>query len=205
MISATTIPAEAVITPQQRARRAMIDSQLRTSGVNSPFVLARMAAVPREDFVPAASRAIAYMDRAIRLEGGGWLPAPLVQGRMLEEADPAGSEHALLVDGGSGYLAELLRPLVAKLTVLSPAEAAGPGRKGKGADLLVVDGAVEEIPAALASRLAEGARIVTGLASHGVTRIAVGRKVDGAIALIPVADIGIPQLSEFDRPKGWSF
>ena len=41
------------------ARKAMIDSQLRTSGVNEPFVLERMAAVAREDFVPAAAPAVA--------------------------------------------------------------------------------------------------------------------------------------------------
>lgn len=205
MISDPIDAAEAAATPQNRARRAMIDSQLRTSGVNTPAVLARMAAVPREDFVPAASKGIAYMDRAIRLENGGWLGAPLVQGKMLEEAGPAGTEHALIVDGGSGYLAELLRPLVAELTVISPDEALGAGKKGKGANLLVIDGAVEKIPAKLANRLADGARIVTGLTGNGVTRIAVGRKIGGSVSLIPVADIGIPQLPEFDKPKGWSF
>ena len=43
----------------------MIDSQLRTSGVNEPWVLAAMAGVAREDFVPAAARSAAYIDRAI--------------------------------------------------------------------------------------------------------------------------------------------
>ncbi|QZH76610.1 MAG: protein-L-isoaspartate O-methyltransferase [Erythrobacter sp.] len=183
----------------------MIDSQLRTSGVNAPAVLMRMAAVAREDFVPAASKGVAYMDRAIRLDNGGWLPAPLVQGKMLEEADCTGTEHALLVDGGSGYLAELLRPLVAKLTVISPEEALGAGKKGKGANLLMIDGAVEELPTKLANRLADGARIVTGLAENGVTRIAVGRKLASGVSLIPVYDVGIPQLHAFDKPKGWSF
>lgn len=205
MISDPLDAAEAADLTQERARRAMIDSQLRTSGVNEPFVLKRMAAVAREDFVPAPSRGVAYMDRAIRLDDGGWLPAPLVQGKMLEEANPTGDEHALVVDAGSGYLAELLRPLVAKLTIISPADAVGTGRKGKGAQLLVIDGAVEQIPAKLANRLADGARIVTGLSSNGVTRVAVGRKTGSDIALLPVFDIGMPQLGAFDAPKGWSF
>jgi protein-L-isoaspartate(D-aspartate) O-methyltransferase len=187
------------------ARRAMIDSQLRTSGVNEPFVLRRMGEVAREDFVPAASKGVAYVDRAIRLESGAWLPAPLVQGKMLEEAAPTGTEKAIVVDAGSGYLAELFRPLVAELTVLSPEEATGKGARGKGAELLVIDGAVEEVPAGLARRLADGARIVTGMVSGGVTRLAVGRKNDSGVALMPVADLGIPQLHEFDKPKGWSF
>ena len=44
----------------ERARRAMIDSQLRTSGVNAPWVLDRMRAVPREDFLPATAQGFAY-------------------------------------------------------------------------------------------------------------------------------------------------
>ena len=155
--------------------------------------------------MPAASKGVAYVDRAIRLESGAWLPAPLVQGKMLEEAAPVGGEKAIVVDAGSGYLAELLRPLVAELTVISPEEAVGKGTKGNGATLLLIDGAVEEVPAALAKRLADGARIVTGLVSSGVTRIAVGRKDDSGVSLMPVYDIGIPQLHEFDKPKGWSF
>ena len=71
------------------ARKAMIDSQLRTSGVNEAFVLERMGAVPREDFVPEGAKGTAYMDRAIRLAEGGYLPAPLFHGAMLAEAHPA--------------------------------------------------------------------------------------------------------------------
>ena len=51
-------------------RRAMVDSQLRTSGVMEPWVLAAMGAVARENFVPAALREIAYMDRSIVLDNG---------------------------------------------------------------------------------------------------------------------------------------
>jgi protein-L-isoaspartate(D-aspartate) O-methyltransferase len=53
-----------------RERKAMIESQLRVSGVNDPAVLAAFAAVPREDFVPAERRALAYMDRAVPLGDG---------------------------------------------------------------------------------------------------------------------------------------
>lgn len=197
--------AEAANIAPNTARRAMIDSQLRTSGVNAPFVLKRMAAVAREDFVPAESRAIAYMDRSIRLAGGASLPAPIVQGRMLEEANPKGAEKAIVVDAGSGYMTELLRPLVAGVTQITPQDAVGKGTKGKGADLLIIDGAVEAIPASLTKRLADGARIVTGIVENGVTRIAVGRKNGNDVSLMPVYDTGIPHLAEFDVPKGWSF
>lgn len=205
MISDPLDAAEAANVTGNPARRAMIDSQLRTSGVNSPYVIRRMGEVAREDHVPVASKSLAYVDRAIKLGNGNWLPAPLVQGKMLEEAQPTGAEKAIVVDAGSGYLAELLRPLVGELVTLSVEDATGKGTKGKGAQLLVIDGAVEEIPAGLARRLADGARIVTGIANNGVTRIAVGRKDESGVSLMPVFDIGIPQLHAFDKPKGWSF
>ena len=52
------------------ARRHMIESQLRPSDVSDPVVIAAMAVTPREDFVPASHRAIAYIDRAVPLAGG---------------------------------------------------------------------------------------------------------------------------------------
>jgi len=187
------------------ARKAMIDSQLRTSGVNAPFVLRRMGEVPRERFVPEALRSVAYMDRAVPLGGGRWLPAPEVQGLMLQEALPKDSDRVLLVDGGSGYMAEVLRPLVASVEVIDPV--AGASGKAEGSDftLLMIDGAVEQIPQALIALLAPDGRIVTGHLSEGVTQVAVGRIAAGAAALLPVAEVGIPVLPEFAAPKKWTF
>ena len=180
------------------ARKAMIDSQLRTSGVNAGFVLARMGAIAREDFVPDAARGVAYMDRAISLGSGRWLAAPVVQGMMLQEAAPTPEDKALLVDGGSGYLAELLRLLVGTLEVVSPEEAQSGSRKGGYT-------AVEQLPETLVKRLAEEARIVCGMVQGGVTRLARGRKTAGSAALLPLAEIGMPVLPEFSKPKAWTF
>ncbi|HEY7807900.1 MAG TPA: protein-L-isoaspartate O-methyltransferase [Croceibacterium sp.] len=187
------------------ARKAMIDSQLRTSGVNTPFVLARMAVVAREDFVPASARGIAYIDRAIALGNGRYLPAPVVQGMMLQEARPSTADKALLVDGGSGYLAELLRPLPGSLEVISPAGAVAASRERGDFTLLMIDGAIEQLPDPLVQRLADGARVVTGLLRNGVTRLAAGRKAAGAVGLVALTELGIPVLTEFAAPKGWSF
>ena len=186
------------------ARRAMIDSQLRTSGVNEPWVLTAMAGIAREDYVPEGMRAAAYIDRAIALGEGRMLAAPLVHGRMLAEAVPTAADKALLVGDGNGYLAALLRPLVGTLDARSPAEAAS--AQGAGSySLVIIDGAIEELPAGLSAQLAENGRIVTGLAERGVTRIATGRKAAGETALLPVADIGMPVLAEFAAPRRWSF
>ncbi|MGX7951178.1 protein-L-isoaspartate O-methyltransferase family protein [Tsuneonella sp. HG249] len=186
------------------ARRAMIDSQLRTSGVNEPWVLSRIAATPREEFVPAAARDVAYIDRAIALEGEGMLAAPLFYGRLLSESKPATDDAVLVVDGGSGYLPALLRGVSAKVDAISPVEAVRGKKKGD-YTLLMIDGAAEEIPASLAGRLADGARVVTGIVTNGVTRLAIGRKAAGAISLLPLAEMGIPRIAAFDKPKAWTF
>lgn len=185
------------------ARRAMIVSQLRTSGVNEPWVLEAMANVPRENFVPAELRDAAYIDRAVPLGDGRFLGAPLVQGKTLQEAAPKKTDKVLLVGDGEGYLATLLRPLVGTLDAVAPAAAGEPGSGEY--DLIVIDGAIEVLPDALSARLAEGGRVVTGLTERGVTRLAAGTKANGVTSLLPLAELGIPVLSEFAAPKRWSF
>lgn len=190
--------------PSATARRAMIDSQLRTSGVNEEYVLARMIAVPREDFLPADKAPFAYIDRAVALGDAGHLAAPLFYGKLLLEAAPLPDDRVLVVEGGTGYLAELLRPLVAGLATISAAEAATTAAAGD-YTLIVVDGAIEQLPDGLAAQLAEDGRIVTGLVLRQVTRLAAGRKVAGQVNLQPVEDLGIPVLHAFDAPRGWTF
>ncbi|KPL69097.1 protein-L-isoaspartate O-methyltransferase [Erythrobacter sp. SG61-1L] len=187
------------------ARKAMVDSQLRVSGVNTDIVRERMGAVAREEFVPEELRAIAYMDRAVPLGSGRFLAAPLVHGRMLEESAPTADDSVLLVDGGSGYMAELLRPLVASLEVIKPEDAAAASRKKGDVTLLVIDGAIGQLPDALAKRLADNGRLVSGLVVRGLTRLAYGRKIAGEVSLIPLTEMGIPVLPEFAVSKSWSF
>jgi len=197
---------------QAAARRAMIDSQLRTSGVNEPWILAAMAALPRENFVPVAMRDAAYIDRAIPLGGGRWLAAPLVHARFLAEAEPIQADRALLIGDPAGYLAALLGPMVGSLDIVEPNQAATVGAVGY--TLIVIDGAVEQIPKAVAAAMADNGRLVTGTVTStvtgpmnggGVTRLAVGRKVAGDVALLPLAELGMPVLDEFAAPKRWSF
>lgn len=187
------------------ARKAMIDSQLRTSGVNEPFVLERMNAVLREDFVPETARSSAYIDRSVPLANGRRLAAPVFYGMMLAEAQPRPDDTVLVVDSGSGYLPELLRPLVASVEVISPEDALVKSRKRASFSLMMIDGAVEELPDSLTSRLGDGGRVLTGLVTQGVTRLAAGRKTTGGIALLPLAEMGVPRLAEFDKTTGWSF
>jgi protein-L-isoaspartate(D-aspartate) O-methyltransferase len=187
------------------ARRAMIDSQLRTSGVNEEYVLARMMAVPREDFLPTEKAALAYIDRAVTLDAGSALASPLFYGKLLVEAAPAADDRVLVIEGGTGYLAALLRPLVSELVAVSAADAAEGRVAGGPFTLIVIDGAIAQLPEKLAAALAEDGRIISGLVLRQVTRLASGRKVAGRVNLQPIEDLGIPVLHAFDAPKTWTF
>lgn len=190
-------------TESSKARKAMIDSQLRTSGVNEEFALARMLAVPREDFLPQDKAPLAYIDRSVRIDGGA-LASPLFYGKALLEAAPAADDRVLVVEGGTSYLAALVRPMVQGLTSVTAASAANGDLDGT-YSLIIVDGAIEHLPDAMAHCLEEGGRMVSGLVLRNVTRLATGRKVAGHLSLQPIEDLGIPILHAFDAPKKWTF
>ncbi len=188
------------------ARRAMVDSQLRTSGVNEPYVLSRMLAVPREKFVPQKARGTAYIDRSIALDNGRRIAAPVFYGMLLEEADPRQDDRVLIVDAGSGYLPALIEPLVAQVQIITPEQANdAASAQDDFFSLVLIDGAVENVPRAIAAFMTADARLVTGLVTKGVTRLAAGRRSATDIALLPLAELGIPRIADFDTPKSWSF
>jgi len=192
-------------TNMSSARKAMINSQLRTSGINEEYVLSRMNSVAREEFVPDAVKPLAYMDRAIPLGEGRFLPSPVVHGMMLTEAAPGPDDTVLIVENGSSYLAELVQPLVASVDTISAQDAAGKSRGGSTYSLVLIDGAVEELSNTVKKRMDDGGRIVTGVVTRGVTRLASGKKIAGTVSLRPIAEIGIPVLDMFTKPESWSF
>ena len=201
-------------------RAAMVESQLRTSDVDDPRVIAAMARVPREDFVPAERRAMAYVDRSIPLAGGRALNPPLATGRLLKEAQVEQGDRVLLIGAATGYSAALLSALGAKVTAVEVEE--GPqltaenvvivrGPLAAGApdgapyDILFIDGAVEQVPAALIAQLADGARVVTGLVERGVTRLCSGRVVSGVLGLVSLTDLEMVVLPGFAAPERFVF
>jgi len=185
------------------ARRAMIDSQLRVSGINQDWVLAAVARAPREDFVPVEARASAYIDRSIPLGKGRAMPAPLVQAMLLAEAAPQ-ADDTVLVIAETGYLAALVEGRAQSVETVDAAGALSLQAKSA-YSLVLIDGAVEVLPQSVIDAVDENGRVVCGLAERGVTRLAVARKSGGAAALVARADVGMPVLAEFAAPKTWSF
>ena len=95
----------------EAARRQMIDQQLRASAVLDSRVLATLAAVPRERFVPEAYRAVAFADAPIPIGRGQWMLPPALEGRILQALAPAPGERVLEIGTGSGYFAACLAHL----------------------------------------------------------------------------------------------
>ncbi|MBM4219100.1 MAG: protein-L-isoaspartate O-methyltransferase [Gammaproteobacteria bacterium] len=95
----------------EAARRQMIDQQLRASAVLDPRVLATLAAVPRERFVPEAYRAVAFADAPIPIGHGQWMLPPALEGRTLQALAPVRGERVLEIGTGSGYFAACLAHL----------------------------------------------------------------------------------------------
>lgn len=184
------------------ARRAMIDSQLRVSGVNDPAILTAFAALPREDYVPEAARAIAYIDRAVPLGNGAVLAPALSHGQMLTAAVPVADDHVLVIGKPGTYLGALAAQLAARVTVAAPD---GDWTAGAPYSLVLIDGAIEVAPAGLAAVLADQGRVVTGLIERGVARLAIGRRAAGELVFTCLGEADFAPLPEFAAKKSWSF
>ena len=100
------------------ARQQMVDQQVRTWEVLDPRILAALALVPRERFVPPAFSSSAFADSAIPLPGGQSMLAPKLVGRLLQAVNVQPKEHVLDVGTGSGYFAACLSALGARVTSL---------------------------------------------------------------------------------------
>ncbi len=208
-------------------RHAMVASQLRTNAVNDVRVVEAMARLPRENYLPPEHRAIAYRDTLLPLGGGRRHNSPLATGRLITEAQVRSGDHVLLIGAAGGYAAAVLAELAgsvvaleedaalvalarealageAKVSVVGGPLAAGWAQAAP-YDVLIVDGAVEQLPEALVAQLKPGARVVAGVLDRGVTRLAAGRRTEGGFGLIDFLDLECATLPGFGRPKTFQF
>jgi len=210
----------------EHMRKAMVASQLRTTGVADARVLAAVGDVPRELFVPQERMPVAYADAPIAVAGGRELNGPMAMARLLSEASPRGDERALVVGAATGYAAAVMaRVAKSVVAVEEDAELAafarkalagtgvelveGPLHKGHEAgapyDLILIDGAVETVPDAIIAQLADDGRLATGIVESGVTRLAVGRRAGGGFGLTVFTDAAAAILPGFAKPRTFSF
>lgn len=165
-------------------RMKMVDGQIRTTDVTSHAVLNAFLAVRREDFVPERRKAVAYIDNDVELASGRYLMAPSPLAKMLQLAEIRPADHVLDVGAGTGYTSALLGHLAGSVVALESDAALAATAKanieaiglsnvdvvtgdltaGYAAkapyDLIIVGGAVEQLPEALFGQLKEGGKLV---------------------------------------------
>ncbi|MCP5270777.1 MAG: protein-L-isoaspartate O-methyltransferase [Burkholderiaceae bacterium] len=184
----------------ERARFNMIEQQIRPWEVLDPAVLELLAVVRREDFVPAAYRAMAFVDTQVPLgdlAAGQCMLEPRLEARLLQELQVQRHEKVLEIGTGSGFMAALLghraqrvvtlecvpalvamarsnlqRAGVANVTVreVSAAE----GAKGLPAeapfDAILLSGSVAEVPRGLLEQLKVGGRLMAIVGDEPIMR-----------------------------------
>lgn len=167
----------------ERARYNMIEQQVRPWSVLDPLVLETLGQLPREHFVPAAYRRLAYSDTRIPLGHGQTMMPPVVEGRLLQALELRSDDHVLEIGTGSGYLTACLAKLahavesveihedftatardrLVELGIdnvsLATGDAARGWDGGRQYDAIALTGAVPEVPDAYKRALAPGGRL----------------------------------------------
>ncbi|MFN8983255.1 MAG: protein-L-isoaspartate O-methyltransferase family protein [Alphaproteobacteria bacterium] len=175
-----------------RARRFMVDGQLRPNQVQDPRILAAFGDLAREAFLPAGLSPRAYADADVPLPGGRVLMQPVVMARLFQLAELRRGDRTLLLGAGCGYGAAVLAAMGATVTALEndPALLAlaesglarclpeasvrllreDPARPPTGLgpfDVIVFEGGVPAIPRPIETLLAEGGRLVALVTAGG--------------------------------------
>ncbi len=166
----------------EQARFNMIEQQIRTWDVLDQKILDLLFEVKREDFVPAAQRALAFADLELPLRNGQSMWSPKMEARVLQSLDLKHREAVLEIGTGSGYFAALLGRRAGRVTSVEidpqlSAEAAvrlarmsaanvrcelGDGARGWGSeqfDAIVLTGSTPLLPESFFAQLKPGGRI----------------------------------------------
>jgi protein-L-isoaspartate(D-aspartate) O-methyltransferase len=215
-----------------QARFNMIEQQIRPWEVLDPQVLELLSIVRREDFVPMAHKALAFVDMEIPL---GAAPnqvmlAPRVQARMLQDLAVKKTDKVLDIGTGSGFMAALLAHQAASVLSLeidahlaAQAQAnlqkagvtnvvvrTADGSQGAAADgpfdVIVLSGSVAEVPAALLQQLAVGGRLVAIVGDEPMMRATlITRTSESSWTTTEPWDSNAPRLSGFPEHSRFQF
>jgi protein-L-isoaspartate(D-aspartate) O-methyltransferase len=213
-----------------RARRTMVDCQIRPNDVPDSRVVDAFLATERERFVPGDKHVLAYLDRDVPLGGGRQpraLTSPMVLAKLIHAAGVRPTDRALVVGAASGYSAAILSHLcqsvvaleadeslialgksalteVANVSLVSGPLEAGVPQSGP-YDVILVDGSVEGVPGAVFAQLRDGGRLVAVVGAGRTGRATVYVKSGGDVAGRIAFDAAAPSLPGFARPPAFSF
>ena len=212
------------------ARRNMVSGQIRTNRVSDERLIDAMEEIPRERFVPHAKRGVAYVDEDVEIASGRFLMEPMVLARLVQESSIAADDMVLDVGCGTGYATAVMARLAGTVIALDvdkslAAEAertlsavgadnaivmTGPLAEGCARqapyDVILLGGAVDHLPQALADQLAERGRIVGVLRkAGGVGQATLWAKHRGALSSRSLFEASLPPLPGIARPVHFEF
>ena len=215
------------------ARFNMIEQQIRPWDVLDPAVLSLLAAVRREDFVPAGLQSMAFVDTQVPLPGGQHMLEPRVEARLLQELQVQRHEKVLEIGTGSGFVAALLGhraqqvislecdPTLAAfaranlqragLTNVSVREvSAADGARGLASegpfDAILLSGSVASVPKVLLQQLKPGGRLLAIVGDEPVMRARLfSRAGDAAWSDTDLFDTTAPRLQGFEAVSRFVF
>ena len=214
----------------EQARFNMIEQQIRPWDVLNMGVLALLAIVKREDFVPPAHKALAFVDTEVPLMNGQCMLTPKVEARLLQELDVRRHERVLEIGTGSGYMAALLAHRAQHVTTLEidPELAAFASANLKRAgvrnatvvaadgvggfpaeapfDVILLSGSVADVPGVLVGQLKPGGRLAGVFGRDPVLRAELVRRGTGeGVERIVLFETWAPRLKGFGEPKRFHF
>ena len=212
------------------ARRNMVSGQIRTNRVTDERIIEAMEEIPRERFVPHAKQGVAYVDEDVKIASGRFLMEPMVLARLVQESNIAADDMVLDVGCGTGYATAVMARLAGTVIALDvdksiAAEAertlsavgadnvivmTGPLAEGCARqapyDVILLGGAVDHLPQALADQLAEQGRIVGVLRkAGGVGQATFWAKHRGALSSRSLFEASLPPLPGIARPVHFEF
>lgn len=215
-----------------QARFNMIEQQIRPWEVLDPQVLELLGVVRREDFVPLAHQALAFVDMEIPLgsQPGQVMLAPRVQARLVQDLAVKKTDKVLEIGTGSGFTTALLAHQAAQVlsyeidpdlarqasanlqkagvTNAKVRHADGSqGAPGEGPfDVVLLSGSVAEVPQALLDQLAVGGRLAAIVGDEPVMRATViTRSGPASFTTLQGWDVNAPRLSGFAQPTAFRF
>ncbi len=217
-----------------KARLNMVESQVRPNDVTDARIIRAMGQLPREKFVPQMWRHMAYLDESIPLtsdgaEDGRHLVHAMVFAKLVQLARVG--DHDLVLDIGCGYgysaavLAQLADSVIALESNSELASAANvalsdleigniaviEGDLTRGVvkegpyNVIVLNGSVAEVPAALFEQLADGGRLVTVVRSGGRSAACLFEKSGDLVDRREAFDARIPPLAGFEKIPEFQF
>ena len=206
-------------------RTTMVDTQIRPADVTKFPIIDAMLQVRREMFVPDELREMAYADAILSLGHARNILEPRTFAKMLDAVDIQGNELILDIGSGLGYSAAVIGKFAEAVVALEENEtmslesetilategclnvAVVHGKLAEGAaqhapfDVIMIEGAVDEIPESLIAQLAEDGRIAAIFSQKGQGVVRVGYKTLGRISWRFACNAYAPTLAGFETTQ----